>query len=474
MPLPQQANLRDYWRIILKRKKPFVFIFTLIMVGALFLTKETKTEERFVATAKIAVEGAFVQVDALPGSGVVRRDPWVVLNPAFLQTQFGILKSQIVAERAIKILGWDMQNKEMLITKIKQQIAINQPGSEDGGGGSGSIISISATDTNPREAMEIANAVTQAYIELRKEERENLIGSVYIKLEEQVRAVKAKLDVSEQKVEEFKKKEGMLDLEGGADLTVQTVQQSNQRLIEIRSGIAEKETMLNTIEALMQKDSLAAIALISEKLWQSNPVNLELKQKLLGKQNELNNLLQVYKDKHPEVIRVRSELELLKQQMDNEVKGVIGGLKFNIESSRKLEQSIVDFLQKPDFGAKQAKYMDLQREVNLNKDLYTSLLRRLKEMDVTEQISDQPDVRIIEFASLPMSPLPSPKKRGKAMSPAVALIIAVMVSFLLEYLDNTIKTIEDVETYLDMPVLGVIPHVASSVKRRRGRKMKRE
>jgi len=118
--------------------------------------------------------------------------------------------------------------------------------------------------------------------------------------------------------------------------------------------------------------------------------------------------------------------------------------------------------------------MDLQREVGLNKDLYTNLLRRLKEMDVTEQISDQPEVRIIEFASLPMSPLPSPKKRGKAMSPAVALIIAVMVSFLLEYLDNTIKTIEDVETYLDMPVLGVIPHVASSEKRRRSRKMRQE
>ena len=178
MPLPQQANLRDYWRIILKRKKPFVFIFTIIMVGALFLTKETKTEERFVATAKIAVEGAFVQVDALPGSGVVRRDPWVVLNPAFLQTQFGILKSQIVAERAIKILGWDMQNKEMLITKIKQQIAINQPGSEDTGGDRGSIISISATDTNPREAMEIANRFAPEHLELMVEHPREILDNV--------------------------------------------------------------------------------------------------------------------------------------------------------------------------------------------------------------------------------------------------------------------------------------------------------
>lgn len=460
MPLPQQPNLRDYWRIISKRKKGFVITFIIVMILGLILTKEKVKELIYQATAQIAVEGAFVQVEPLYGQNVVRREPWVALNPVFLQTQYGIIKSQGVIERAIKLLGWDMQNKEMLIRRIKGSLAVQGPGY--GPEQASSIISISAIDPNPREAMEISNAITQAYIDLKKEERQNLIGSVYAKLEDQVREVKAKLDASEKKLEEFKKKEGFVNIEDRTDLTAQTIQQLNQRLIEVRSNIAEKEVLLKTIKELWQKDNISAMSLISEKLWQTNPVNIGLKQKLLEKQNELNNLLQIYKEKHPEVLRVNSELQMARQQVDNEVKGAINSLESDIETNRNLEKTLLSFLQKPDFGEKQAKYADFRREVDLNKDLYTNLLRKLKEMDVTEQISNQPEIKIIELASLPTEPLPSANKTGKLISPVIALILGLMVAFLLEYLDNTLKTIEDVENYLDMPVLGVIPHIVGA------------
>lgn len=463
MPLPQQSNLRDYWRIILKRKKALIITFSIVMIVGLFLTREKKTEAIYQATAKITVEGAFVQVQPLPEANVVRREPWVTLNPAFLQTQYGIIKSQPVAERAINILGWDIQNKEMVINRIKNSTTVQGPGM--GPGEASTIISISATDTNPREAMEIANAITQAYIDLKKEERENLIGSVYAKLEDQVREVKAKLDASEKRLEEFKKKEGFVAIEDRVDLTSQTVQQVNQRLIDVRSAITERESLLKTLKEMWQKDSLSALTMISEKLWQTHEVNVDLKRRLLDKQNELNNLIQIYKEKHPEVIRVNSELQMIKKQVDDEVKGIISSLESDIETNRNLEKTLSSFLQRPDFGEKQTKYTDLKREVDLNRDLYMNLLRRLKEMDVTEQISNLPEIKIIELASLPTKPLPSAKKRGRLMTPAIALILGIMLAFLLEYMDNTIKTIEDVETYLDMPVLGVIPHIVGVSKK---------
>ncbi|MDP2924034.1 MAG: GNVR domain-containing protein [Candidatus Omnitrophota bacterium] len=465
MPLPQQPNLRDYWRIISKRKKGFIITFIIVMIAGLILTREKVKELIYQATAQIAVEGAFVQIEAISGQRVVRREPWVALNPVFLQTQYGIIRSQGVIERAIKLLGWDMQNKEMLMKRIKGSLIVAGPGY--GAEQAGSIISISAIDVNPREAMEIANAITQAYIDLKKEERENLIGSVYAKLEDQVREVKAKLDASEKKLEEFKKKEGFVNIEDRTDLTAQTVQQLNQRLIDVRSTITERETLLKTLKELYQKDSLSALSLISGRLGETQPVNIGLKQRLLDKQNELNNLLQIYKEKHPEVLRVNSELQMVRQQVDNEVKGVINSLESDIETNRNLEKTLLSFLQKPDFGEKQAKYADFRREVDLNKDLYTNLLRKLKEMDVTEQISNQPEIKIIELASLPTDPLPSTKQKGKIVTPFIALILGLMVAFLLEYLDNTLKTIEDVENYLDMPVLGVIPHIVGAPVRKK-------
>ena len=144
--------------------------------------------------------------------------------------------------------------------------------------------------------MEMANAVTQAYIDLKKEERQDLIGNVYTKLEDQVREVKAKLDISEKKLEDFKKKEGLIAIEDRADLSVQTVHQLNQRLVNVKSEIAEKETLLKTLKELSQKENLSALTLISDKLWQTHSVNIELKNRLLQKENELNNLKQIYKE----------------------------------------------------------------------------------------------------------------------------------------------------------------------------------
>jgi uncharacterized protein involved in exopolysaccharide biosynthesis len=380
----------------------------------------------------------------------------VTLNPAFLQTQYGIIRSQGVAAKALNILGWEAENKEGAINRIKNSISVEGPGA---GSETGSIISISATHPNPREAMEMANAVTQAYIDLRKEERENLISSVYEKLEDQVRGAKQKLNTSEKNLQDFKKKEGFIEIEGKTDLASQTIQQLNQRLIEVRSAIAEKETLLKTLKEMWQKDSLAALSLISAKQWGNQTINEELKRRLLDKQNELGNLLQIYKEKHPEVIRVNNEIQMLKKQVDDQVKSAISSLESDIETNRNLEKTSSSFLQKPDFGEKQTRYTDFKREIDLNRDMYMGLLRRLKEMDITEQVSNMPEVRIIELASLPTDPLPTAKKRGKAMSPIIALMFGLMMAFLKEYMDNTIKTIEDVESYLDMPVLGVIPHI---------------
>jgi len=456
MPLPQQASLRDYWRIIHKRKKAFAITFSIVLVAALLATREKKSEVIYQATARIAVEGAFVQVEPIGGSNVVRRDPWVTLNPVFLQTQYSVIKSQGVIGRAIKILGWETEDKEKLINRIKGSIIVEAPTEAS------SIISISATDSNPREAMEMANAMTQAYIDLKKEERENLIGGVYTKLEEQVRQVKAKLDTSEKRLDDYKKKEGFIALEDRADLNVQTVQQLNQRLIDVRSTIAERGSLLKTLKEMLEKDSLSALMIISEKLGQTQPVNIGLKQKLIDKQDELNNAQQIYKEKHPEVMRIRSELLIAKKQVENEVRSVISSLESDIESSRNLEKTLTSFLERPDFGEKQALYTDLKREVDLNRDLYLNLLRRLKEMDVTEQVSNLPEVKIIDLASLPTESLPSAKRKGKLVSPLIALLMGLVFAFLMEYLDNTLKTIEDVENYLDMPVLGVIPHIAGA------------
>lgn len=468
MPIPQQPKLHDYWRIISKRKKTVVITFVIVISIALFLTREEKKEAIYKATVNIVIEGALVQVQPYPGREIVRRDYRASIDSVFIQTQYEIIKSRLVIERAMKILGWDIQDKETIIDRIKRSLIIGSPGEGRGEDRErGAIISISVKDANPRTAMEIANAIATAYIELKQEERQSAISSVYTNLEKQVREAKAKLDTSEKIMEEYRKKEGLIVLEDRGDISSQTIQRINNQLIEVRAEIAQKETLLKTLKDLIPKDSLSALTLASEQLGQIRAINIGLKQKLLDRQNDLNAFLQIYKEKHPEVIRIRSELDLIKQQIDQEVKGAIDSLVADIETKHNLENTLLAFLQRPDLGEKQKKYTDLKREVDFNRRFYETLLTRLKEVDVTEQISVLAEFKILEPASLPTVPLPTPKKTGRLISPIIGLILSITLAFILEYMDNTIKTIEDVETYLDMVVLGIIPHIPTVERRKK-------
>ena len=471
MPIPSQPTLRDYWRIISKRKKVVIITTIIVIAIALILTREKKEKAVYQTTARIVIEGALVQIQPRQGSELVSRGYRAAIDVVFLQTQYEIIKSAPVIERALKILGWETQDKDAAINRIKRSIIVGPSvgNKEVGGEGRGAIIYITSRDTNPRAAMEIANAMAEAYIELKQEERQNVIGNVYANLEKQVREAKAKLDAYEKNMEEYRKKEGLIILENKGDISSQTVQKINNQLIEVRAEIAQTETLLKTLKDLLPKDSLSALTLASEQLGQIRAINIGLKQKLLDTQNNFNAVLQMYKEKHPEVIRVRSELELVKQQIDQEVKGSIDSLTADIETKRNLEKTLVVFLERPDLGEKQKKYTELQREVDFNRRFYETLLSRLKEVDVIEQLGDVAEYKILEPASLPTSPLPTENKKGRLISPLIGLIFGLSLAFVLEYLDNTIKTIEDVETYLDMAVLGIIPHIPGAEKKKRVR-----
>jgi capsular polysaccharide biosynthesis protein len=92
----------------------------------------------------------------------------------------------------------------------------------------------------------------------------------------------------------------------------------------------------------------------------------------------------------------------------------------------------------------------------MNQKIYDALLVRLKEVDITGNI-DVSNVRITEKAQLPMYPVNPNKKRNLLLGAILGLMIGIGISFLWEYLDRSLRTEEDVEKYLGLPVLAIIP-----------------
>lgn len=109
-----------------------------------------------------------------------------------------------------------------------------------------------------------------------------------------------------------------------------------------------------------------------------------------------------------------------------------------------------------DTGKKELQYTILQRSVNTNQKLHDILLSKIKESDIVESM-EVSNIRIAENAVIPAAPVKPNKKRNIMLGAIIGLMIGIGFSFLWEYLDRTLRTEEDVQKYLELPVLSVIP-----------------
>src|SRR5262249_45558369 len=109
-----------------------------------------------------------------------------------------------------------------------------------------------------------------------------------------------------------------------------------------------------------------------------------------------------------------------------------------------------------DLNEKEIQYLALQRENETNQQLYDSIAKRLKETSVTGALETN-NVRVVELATAPSTPV-SPRKPwnlGRAVAAGLGLGIGLAVA--IEYFDTTVKTPDDVERYLGLPVIGIVP-----------------
>jgi len=152
-----------------------------------------------------------------------------------------------------------------------------------------------------------------------------------------------------------------------------------------------------------------------------------MQQKLLELEFQLADLLQKYTEKHPRVMQAREQIE----QMESQVKG---------------------------FSGQELEYTRLTREIDVNKKLYAMLKEKLEEARITEA-QKVGDISIVNPAVLPSGPVAGNEKMGIVVGAFMGLILGVALAFVLETLDTSIGTIEDVENVVKLPVLGVIPSV---------------
>lgn len=489
----KEIHLRDYLNIVRKRKfivfSIFIITFTIVLISTLTATPI------YEASTRILIEKN-ESSPLMPNYGYAR------YNPEFLQTQSQIITSYPVAKKVVTLLnleetydsyaaGMDASDFSLnaVVSWIKglyavvgkitnnflakpvktlQEIeegevsradsiaqmissdVIVEPVAET------KIVKVSFISANPELSGMIANATVSAYmdqlLEMKMQASNYNLKWMRIKAEEEAE----KLNKSEKALNEYMKAKNIATIENRVTIIPQKLAELSIELTRAETRQKELATLYKKIRSSLDNaNEVETIPVIA-----NDPALKSIRDQIHKVEQNIMEQSKKYGPKHPVMVRVNSELKVLQTKHAQEIQHIIKTIKNEYELAISNAQDLLESLDKTkkeavSLNEKFIQYGILKREIETNQSLYNSLIQKIKEQSVTEQVQNI-NVWVVEKAQTPEFPSKPNKKRNILLGIIMGLFGGVGLAFFLEYLDNTVKTPDDIEERYNIPVLTTI------------------
>ncbi|MCE5334592.1 MAG: P-loop NTPase [Desulfobacteraceae bacterium] len=331
------------------------------------------------------------------------------------------------------------------------------------------LLLVRVDDTDPQIARSIADAIAENYILYDSEMR--LTGSRKILdwLSKQLYEMNKKVEDAEKAFQAFKAQENLISIEGNQTFNVQKIKEMNGDYVKAKSQRMEVEANIQELKKFISAGTGGGVRTVPTFL--NDGVLSGLSSELMNAEVEHQRLAGVFRPKHPEIIKVASKINELKAKISQQLQKTLT----NAESTRavlmarenSLQQAIAD-IQKDaiDTNRKELQYAVLERDVGTSKELYNTLLAKIKQANITDGIIKS-NLRLAEPAALPMHPVKPRKFRYLTLGALFGLTFGIGLAVFLENMDRAIYTKEGVSEALDVPVLSEIPLQESETKSNR-------
>jgi capsular exopolysaccharide synthesis family protein len=230
----------------------------------------------------------------------------------------------------------------------------------------------------------------------------------------------------------------------------------------LNEALAKAESERMTKEALYKqvkgRNTESFPAILENKLIQ------DLKQSLIQLEAQYTKLSETYRPSHPEMIRLKNQMETIQSRLNIELSQFSAGIRNEYEASVRKETLLRSSFEQEKVKAtemqqKSIQYNILKREADTNKDLYKSLLQRVKEVGVSASLQAS-NIQIVDKAEVPKGPYQPDKRRTLYLAAVIGLLLGVGLAFFLEYLDSTIKSPDEVEDLIHLPSFGLVPEIS--------------
>jgi capsular exopolysaccharide synthesis family protein len=320
------------------------------------------------------------------------------------------------------------------------------------------LVDVTFVSSDPQFAATAANTLVDEYVasnlEIKQLGTQNMIDWLDKELAKQIQ----KVQDSERAMATYRERQNALSLDDKQNLVGARLNKLNDDAMAARSRRLQRELLYKQVQGLQPGQSLDGIPSIAQ-----NASVVAAKNHVTELQRTLGDLSAKYGERHPSIQKARADLSEGERQYAFELTRAAQAIKNDYESSVLEERTIVQGLENAkadaqDLSKKSVDYNVMQRDAQTNRTIYDTLLARQKELTVSSN-SRANNVRVIDHAELPRAPMAPTGRRTWLLSLAVGLTLAVAVAYGLDYMNDTIKTPEDVTRRLKLPFLGLVPSV---------------
>jgi capsular exopolysaccharide synthesis family protein len=343
---------------------------------------------------------------------------------------------------------------------------------------------IEAWGESPSLVSKAANALAKAYVDFALYGLIEEARATREFLERQVDKVEKELRKAENELKKFKERERIYFMDEAAKALVQRIASLESKLAEAKTNREEAKRRLENLRAQLEseKKTFGEYKVIaSSPEVGSNPLVQSLRAKLTTLEMEKARLLEKYTTMHPEVEAVQREIDRVKNELEEAVKNalevgpsagdpvfrsIVSGI---IESETKMNaeegkiEALTTLINKYSeelkrMPEKEVKFAELTRRVESLRSTYKMLLSKLEEARIAEA-KETGEAKVIDLAQVPIKPVKPKKKMNVILGALLGIFLGLGGSFLLEYVDLSVKTPDEVESLLNVQVMTSIPYI---------------
>lgn len=444
----------DYWRVIRTRKEVILAVLIIVVITGTGVT--FMMPKKYMAEARIAVRDDALDVD------VFERQMPQTYNPYFLRTQYEIIQSRQILYQVINNLNlqqvWGEQaseegtplSKEDALEILSSSVKVEQYRDT-------SLISIQVYREDPAEAARIANEIASVYRDMRLGQKRKEIKRALEALESELQKQQERVEKAEAELERIRKELGVTVLAQGVRADKLRLSQLEADRIAARVEMLVRKAQMDQLENLTGDDLMNASSyIVNDQVLQS------IRAQLIDTEVSLRTMLENYGVNHPEVRRLQAGVNELRTKLNNALNGLKAGVRANYEVSKQRYEALdkeLEMVRQSDIEAEREKFLPFdkaQREVDIQRQILDALRARIAQEGISVEVPRTP-VEIVDVAEPPQRPVSPNLFLNLFLSIVLGLSAGVGLAFFIEYLDTSVKTVDDIERYLGLPVLGIIP-----------------